>query len=82
MYHLIFVPKIKVSLFLVFTDQLLSVPKIIAFFSMLPSENKNSDRESNPMPLPLYLYLSRSAFLVSFKDANKELFHVNSVQFS
>ena len=49
---------------------------------MLPSENKNSDRESNPMPLLLYLYLSRSAFLVSFKDANKGLFHVNSVQFS
>ena len=46
---------------------------------MLPSENKNSDRESNPMPLPLYLYLSRSAFLVSFKDTNKDLFHVKSV---
>ena len=46
---------------------------------MLPSVNKNSERESNPMPLPLYLYLSGSVFLASFTDPNKQLFNVKSV---
>ena len=35
--------------------------------------NKNFERESNPMTQPVYLYLSRSAFLVSFTDPNKQL---------
>ena len=32
------------------TDELISAPKIIAFFPMLPSVNRNSEKESNPMP--------------------------------
>ena len=51
----------------------------MTFFPMLPSENENSERESNAIPQSLYLYLSRSAFLVSFIDPNKQLFNVKSV---
>ena len=51
----------------------------MTFFPKLPSVNENFERESNPMPLPLYLYLSRSAFLVSFTDPNKQLAKVKSV---
>ena len=40
---------------------------------MVLSGNENSEGESNPMPKPMYLYLSRSAFLVSFTDPNKQL---------
>ena len=43
---------------------------------MLPSVNENSERESDPMLKPLYLYSSRSAFLASFTDSNKQLPHV------
>ena len=52
---------------------------MMTFFSKLPSVNKNSERESNSMPEPLCLYLSRSAFLVSFTDPNKQLFNGNAV---
>ena len=40
---------------------------------------KNSEQESNSMLWSLYLYLSRSAFLVSYTDLNKQLFNVRSV---
>ena len=43
---------------------------------MLPSDNKNSERKSNPMPYPLYLYLSGSAFLVSYTAPNKKSFKI------
>ena len=33
-----------------FIDELISASKIMTFFPMLPSVNKNSERESNPMP--------------------------------
>ena len=46
---------------------------------MLLSCNENSERGSNPMLLLLYLYLSRSTFLVSFADPNKQLPNVQSV---
>ena len=46
---------------------------------MLPSVNKKSERESNPMSQPLYFHLSRSTFLLSFTDPNKQLFNVKSV---
>ena len=46
---------------------------------MLPSVNENSERELDPMSSPPYLYLSRSAFLVSFTDSNKQLPNVQSV---
>ena len=46
---------------------------------MLPSVDKNSERESSPMPYPLYLHLSRSAFLVRFTDPNNHLPNVESV---
>ena len=59
------------------TDVLTSAPKIIAFFSMLPSDNENSERESNI--LTLYLNLSRSAFLVRLTDPNKQLLNVKYV---
>ena len=48
---------------------------------MLSSVNENSERQSNPMPQPLYLYLSGSAFLVSFRDPNKQLLKVKYVYF-
>ena len=51
----------------------------MTFFPMVLSVNENSERESNPMPQPLYLYLSRSVFLVSFTDLNKQFFNVKSV---
>ena len=49
------------------------------FFPKLPSVNANSERKSNPMQQPVYLYLSRSAFLVSFTEPNKQLPNVKSV---
>ena len=49
------------------------------FFPKLPFVNKNSERKSNLTPLPLYLILSRSAFLVSFTDPNKQSPNVKSV---
>ena len=52
---------------------------MITFFLMAPSGNESSERESNPMPWPLYRPLSRSAFLVSFIDPNKQLPIVKSV---
>ena len=51
----------------------------MTFFPMLPYENENSEQESNPIPQLLNLYLSRSAFLVSSTDLNKQLFNVKSV---
>ena len=44
----------------------------MTFFPVLPSVNKNSERESNPMSQSLDLYLSGSAFLVSFTNPNKK----------
>ena len=74
-YHLIFVLVIhqdqSFPLLLICTDELISALKIMTFFPVLPSVNKNSGRESNPIPYPLYLYLSGSAFLVDFTDPNK-----------
>ena len=47
---------------------------------MLPSINKNSERESKPMPQALHFYLSESAFLISFtKSVFKFLNHGFSV---
>ena len=43
------------------------------------SVNKNYEQESNPMSWPLQLYLSRSAFLVSFTDPDKQLPNVKHV---
>ena len=85
-YHLILEkdqnsPRIRISLFLlsICTDELISAPKLMTFFPMLPSVNEYSGRESIPMQYLLYLYLSRSAFLVSFRDPNKQLLNVKSV---
>ena len=50
----------------------------MTFFPKLPSVNKNSKQELNLMALPVYSYLSRSAFLVSFSDPNKQLTNVKS----
>ena len=66
-------------LFSICTDELILAPKIITFFPTLPSDNENSERESNSMSYPLYLYLSRSSILVSFTDPNKQLLNVKSV---
>ena len=46
---------------------------------MEPSGDENSEQESNSIPQPLYLSLSRSVFLVSFTDPNKQLPNVKSV---
>ena len=44
-------PRIKIpsALILTCTDELISAPKIMTFFPMLPSANENCERESNPM---------------------------------
>ena len=44
-------PRIKISLplLLICTDEAISAPKILTFFPLLPSVNKNSERESTPM---------------------------------
>ena len=43
-------PKIKMyfPLLSICIDELISAPKIVTFFPMLSSVNKNSERESNP----------------------------------
>ena len=61
-------------------NELISTLKIKTFFPMLPSINKNSERESNPMPQAQHFYLSESAFLISFtKSVFKFLNHGLSV---
>ena len=50
---------------------------IFSYFFL--SGNENSKWESNPMLWLLFLYLSRSAFLVSFTDPNKQLPKVKSM---
>ena len=73
-------PRIKIyfPLLSIHTDELISALKIMTF-PMLPSVNKNSERESNYMPCPLYLYLFRSVFLVSFTNPENQFFNVKSV---
>ena len=81
-YHLILVLVLHQELrYLYFYYQYTEISHVIDndIFIMLPSGNKNSERESNPMSLPLYLYLSRSLFFVSFADPNKQLPNVKSV---
>ena len=46
---------------------------------MLPSANKNSERESNPIPYTLYFYLFGSAFIASFTAPNKQSFRVKPI---
>ena len=45
-------PRIKISLYSLSlrTDELISVPKIKAFFLLHASVNENYERESNPLP--------------------------------
>ena len=62
----------------IWTDEPISTPKIINFFLMLSSVNGNSERESNAMPQSLFLYFSRSVFLVSYTDPNKQIPNVKS----
>ena len=45
----------------------------MTFLPTVPSGNENSEQESNPMLQLLYLYLSKSEFLVSFRDPIKQL---------
>ena len=45
---------------------------------MFPSISVNSEQESNPILYSLYLHLSGSAFLVNFKDPDKQIFNVKS----
>ena len=51
----------------------------MTYLPILPSGKENSERKSNSMPYPLYLHLSRSAFLVTSTDPNKQLPNVKSV---
>ena len=53
-HHLIFVLVLHQELTILFllsicTDEIILAPKIMTFFPMVPSVNKNSERESNPM---------------------------------
>ena len=42
-------PRIKIFLFLLCTDELISAPKTITFFPALPSVSENLEREWNPI---------------------------------
>ena len=52
---------------------------MITFLLALPSGKEYSSRKSNPISSAVYLYLSRSAFLVSFKDPTEQLLNAKSV---
>ena len=45
-------PRIKISFFLlsICTDELMSTPKTMTFLPTIPSQNENSEHESNPIP--------------------------------
>ena len=45
-------PRTKISLFLlsIWTDELLSAPKVMAIIPILPSVNDDFERKSNPIP--------------------------------
>ena len=61
----------SVFLLSIFDDELISIPKIIAFLPVsLPMEKDVF--LSNPIPYPEYPYLSISAFLVNLTDPNKQ----------
>ena len=57
----------------IWTDELISTPKIIALLPKLPvgCEKKNAF-PLNPMPYPKYLFFSTSAFLVNLTALNKQ----------
>ena len=42
--------KISFSLLLICTDELISTPKIMTFLPTFPSDNENSEQESNLIP--------------------------------
>ena len=60
-------------LYFYYQCELISAPKIMTLFPVLPSVNKNSERESSSMRYLLYLYLSGSVFLVSYTDQKQAI---------
>ena len=44
------IPRIKISLLSVCTDELISTPKIMTFLPILPPGSENSEHEPNPIP--------------------------------
>ena len=72
--------RIKISLFSlsIFTDELISTPKIMVFLLQLKFEIEKSERESNPTAYFEKEHLSGSAFLVTLTAPNKESFRVKS----
>ena len=51
----------------------------MTWYAIPPSVNGDCERESIPIFYLRYLYLSRSAFLVSFRNPDKQLTNVKSV---
>ena len=51
----------------------------MTWYAIPPSVNGDCERESIPIFYLRYLYLSRSEFLVSFRDPDKQLTNVKSV---
>ena len=48
------------------------------FFTTLPSDNENFEREPNSVPEPLYTNLFNLAFLADLTPPNKQSFKVKS----
>ena len=63
--------KIPFSLLSLYTDELISAPKIMTCFPMLASGKDNSEPELNPIPWLVHTDISGSAFLGSFAEQNK-----------
>ena len=62
----------------IWTDELISTPKIIALLAKLPVGCVKIPLPSNPIPYPEYLYISTSAFLVILTAPNKQFSKVKS----
>ena len=72
-YHLILVLVLSLFLLSICTVELISASKIMRYFTTLTSADEYSQQEPNPILWLLSLYLSRSAFLLSVTDQNKQL---------
>ena len=73
-------PRTKIYTFLlsIWTNELLSTPKITTFLPQSKFGTAKSERESNPIPYLELEYLSGSIFLVNVTTPNKQHFRAKS----
>ena len=62
----------------IWTDELISTPKIVALLPKLPVGCEKTPFLSNPIPHPEYLYLLTSVFLVMLVALNTQFSKVKS----